>query len=43
MIFNVDGSCISNPGVSGFGALMQNSDGAGFVGNIGYSNILHAE
>ncbi|GAU31243.1 hypothetical protein TSUD_149290 [Trifolium subterraneum] len=46
MILNVDGSSIGNPGISGFGGLIRNSDGAwvhGFVGNIGHSNILHAE
>jgi ribonuclease HI len=46
MILNVDGSSIGNPGVSGFGGLIRNSDGAwvhGFSGNIGFSNILHAE
>ncbi|GAU47648.1 hypothetical protein TSUD_27720 [Trifolium subterraneum] len=46
MILNVDGSSIGNPGVSGFGGLIHNSKGAwahGFVGNIGFSNILHAE
>jgi ribonuclease HI len=46
MILNVDGSSIGNPGVSGFGGLIRNSDGAwvhGFAGNIGFSNILHAE
>ncbi|MCI54853.1 ribonuclease H protein, partial [Trifolium medium] len=43
---NVDGSSIDNPGVSGFGGLIRNSDGAwvhGFAGNISFSNILHAE
>ncbi|MCI41164.1 ribonuclease H protein, partial [Trifolium medium] len=46
MILNVDGSSIGNPGVSNFGGLIWNSDGAwvqGFAGNIGFSNILHAE
>jgi ribonuclease HI len=46
MILNVDGSSIGNPGVSGFGGLIRNLDGAwvhGFSGNIGFSNILHAE
>ncbi|KAK2405415.1 hypothetical protein QL285_054655 [Trifolium repens] len=46
MILNVDGSSIGNPGVSGFGGLIRNSDGAwvhGFYGNLGVSNILHAE
>lgn len=46
MILNVDGSSLGNPGISGFGGLIRNSAGAwfcGFVGNIGYSNILHAE
>ncbi|KAK2458793.1 hypothetical protein QL285_005909 [Trifolium repens] len=46
MILNVDGSSIGNPGVSGFGGLIRNSNGAwvhGFSGNIGFSNILHAE
>ncbi|GAU24890.1 hypothetical protein TSUD_116140 [Trifolium subterraneum] len=46
MILKVDGSSIGNPGVSGFGGLIRNSDGAwvqSFVGNIGFSNILPAE
>ncbi|XP_045799915.1 uncharacterized protein LOC123894078 [Trifolium pratense] len=46
MILNVDGSSIGNHGVSGFGGLIRNSDGGriqGFAGNIGISNILHAE
>ncbi|GAU16251.1 hypothetical protein TSUD_298830 [Trifolium subterraneum] len=46
MILNVDGSSIGNPGVSGFGGLLRNSDGGwihGFAGNIGISNILHVE
>ncbi|GAU46107.1 hypothetical protein TSUD_95790 [Trifolium subterraneum] len=46
MILNVDGSSIGNPGVSGFRGLIRNSDDAwvqGFVGNMGFSNILHAE
>jgi len=46
MILNVDGSYLGNPDVSGFEGLIQNYDGAwiqGFIGNIGFSNILHAE
>lgn len=46
MILNIDGSSIGNPGVSGFGGLILNFVGAwvqGFAGNIGISNILHAE
>jgi hypothetical protein len=46
MILNVDGSSLGNPGVSGFGGLLRNEDGSwirGFVGNIDFSNILHAE
>ncbi|GAU24184.1 hypothetical protein TSUD_84190 [Trifolium subterraneum] len=46
MILNVDGSSIGNPGISGFGGLIQNFDRTwvhGFAGNIGFSNILHAE
>ncbi|PNX87731.1 ribonuclease H [Trifolium pratense] len=46
MILNVDGSSIGNPGISGFRGLIWNSDGAwvhDFAGNIGFSNILHAE
>jgi hypothetical protein len=46
MILNVDGSSNGNPGISGFGGLIRNSFGAwvqGFVGNIGFSNILHVE
>jgi ribonuclease HI len=45
MILNVDESS-SNPGISGFGGLIRNSDGAwmhGFAGNIEFSNILHVE
>ena len=45
-ILNVDGSSLGNPGVSGFGGLIRNDDGAwirGFARNIGFSNILHAE
>jgi hypothetical protein len=37
MILNVDGSSIGNPGISGFGGLIRNSDGAwvhGFAGNM---------
>ncbi|GAU41733.1 hypothetical protein TSUD_349940 [Trifolium subterraneum] len=46
MILNVDESSIGNPGVSGFGGLIRNSEGAwahGFAGNICFSNILHVE
>ncbi|MCH83631.1 ribonuclease H protein [Trifolium medium] len=46
MILNIDGNSIGNLGVFGFGGLIRNSDGAwihGFAGNIGFSNILHAE
>ncbi|PNY06668.1 ribonuclease H [Trifolium pratense] len=46
MILNVDESSISNLGISGFGGLIRNADGAwihGFFGNIGVTNILHAE
>ncbi|GAU17063.1 hypothetical protein TSUD_105620 [Trifolium subterraneum] len=46
MILNVDGSSIGNPEIYGFGGLIRNSHGAwirGFAGNIGFSNILHAE
>jgi ribonuclease HI len=46
MILNVDGSSIGNPGISGFGGLIRNADGAwvhGFYGNLGVTNILHAE
>ncbi|PNY17625.1 ribonuclease H [Trifolium pratense] len=46
MILNVDGSSIDNPGISGFGGLIQNCNSAwiyGFAGYIGFSNILHAE
>ncbi|KAK2412910.1 putative MO25 protein [Trifolium repens] len=46
MILNVDGSSIGNPGISGFGGLIRNADGAwvhGFFGNLGITNILHAE
>jgi ribonuclease HI len=43
---NVDGSSLGNLGVSGFGGLLRNDNGAwilGFVGNIDFSNIFHAE
>ncbi|PNX65848.1 ribonuclease H, partial [Trifolium pratense] len=46
MILNVDGSRIGNPSISGFRGLIRKSDGAwehSFAGNIGLSNILHAE
>jgi ribonuclease HI len=46
MILNVDGSSIGNPGISGYGGTIRNADGAwihGFFGNLGVSNILHAE
>ena len=45
-ILNVDGSSPENPGVSGLGGLLRNNNGAwirSFSGNIGFSNILHAE
>jgi uncharacterized membrane-anchored protein YitT (DUF2179 family) len=37
---------VASPSVSGFGGLIRNADGVwvhGFAGNIGFSNILHAE
>jgi ribonuclease HI len=46
MILNVDGNSIGNPGVSGYGGLLRTADGAwvhGFFGNLGFTNILHAE
>jgi ribonuclease HI len=46
MILNVDGSSIGNPGISGYGGLLRTADGAwvhGFFGNLGVTNILHAE
>ncbi|MCH81431.1 RNA-directed DNA polymerase (Reverse transcriptase), partial [Trifolium medium] len=46
MILNVDGSSIGNPSIFGFGGLIRNADGAwvhGFYGNLGVTNILHAE
>ncbi|GAU11845.1 hypothetical protein TSUD_75960 [Trifolium subterraneum] len=46
MILNVDRSSIGNPGISGFGGLICNAYGAwihGFFGNLGVTNILHAE
>ncbi|PNX91672.1 ribonuclease H [Trifolium pratense] len=46
MILNVDGSSIGNPVIFGFGGLICNADGAwvhGFFGNLGVTNILHAE
>jgi len=42
----VDRSAQTNPGMAGFGGLIRDFDGQfmrGFHGNIGYSNILHAE
>ncbi|PNX93847.1 ribonuclease H [Trifolium pratense] len=46
MILNVDGSSIGNPDISGYGGIIRNADGAwihGFFGNLGVTNILHAE
>ncbi|GAU12548.1 hypothetical protein TSUD_182620 [Trifolium subterraneum] len=46
MILNVDGSSIGNPSISSFRGLIRNADGAwvrGFFGNLGVTNILHAE
>jgi ribonuclease HI len=46
MILNVDGSSIGNPDISGFGGLIRKVDGGwvhGFSGNVGHTNILHAE
>jgi hypothetical protein len=46
MILNADGSSIGNPGIFGFGGLLRTADGAwvhGFFGNLGFTNILHAE
>jgi ribonuclease HI len=46
MILNVDGSSISNLGISGFRGLIRNANGVwvhGFFGNLGVTNILHAE
>jgi hypothetical protein len=46
MILNVDGSSIGNPGPSEYGGLIRNAYGAwvhGFFGNLGVTNILHAE
>ncbi|GAU20525.1 hypothetical protein TSUD_130830 [Trifolium subterraneum] len=43
MILNVDGSSID---ISGFEGLICNADGAwihGFFGNLGVTNVLHAE
>jgi len=45
-ILNVDGSAQTNPRLVRFGGLIRDFDGQfirGFHGNIGYSNILHAE
>ena len=45
-ILNVDGSAQTNPGMAGFDDLIRDFNGQfmrGFHGNIGYSNILHAE
>lgn len=45
--FNVDGSAITKPGLSGFGGLIRDHNGVfilhGFYGSIGNSDILHAE
>ncbi|PNX72646.1 ribonuclease H, partial [Trifolium pratense] len=46
MILNVDGNNIGNHGISGYGGLIRNADGAwihGFFGNLEVTNILHAE
>ncbi|GAU11445.1 hypothetical protein TSUD_344360 [Trifolium subterraneum] len=46
MILNVDGSSIGNPGPSGYGGLIRNAYEAwvhGLFGNLGVTNILHAE
>ncbi|KAK2444819.1 hypothetical protein QL285_015816 [Trifolium repens] len=46
MFLNVDGSSIGNSGISGFGGLIRNADGAWvhcFYENLGVTNILHAE
>ncbi|KAK2448759.1 hypothetical protein QL285_008006 [Trifolium repens] len=46
MILNVDGSSIGNPSISIYGGIIRNADGVwihGFFGNLGVSNILHAE
>jgi hypothetical protein len=46
MILNADGISIGNHGVSGFRGLIRNLNGAwvqGSGGNIGFSNIFHAE
>jgi len=46
MILNVDGSALTNPGKAGYGGLIRKHDGSfqlGFFGNVGISNILHAE
>ncbi|GAU41397.1 hypothetical protein TSUD_244820 [Trifolium subterraneum] len=46
MILNLDESSIDNPGISGFGGLIRNADGAwvhDFYGNLGVTNILHVE
>lgn len=34
MILNLDGSSLGNPGVSGFGELIQNANGAWFHGFV---------
>lgn len=46
VFLDVDGSVVSNPGPSGFGGLVCNSEGVflrGFYGFYGVSVIIHAE
>lgn len=45
-ILNVDGSCLGNPGPTGFGGLVRTLEGGwlfGFCGHIGFSDVLKAE
>lgn len=45
-MLNVDGSSLGNPGASGFGGVLRNSDGSwigSFSGSVGFSNDLHVE
>jgi hypothetical protein len=45
-VLNVDGSSLGNPGASGFGGVLKNSDGSwigSFSGSVGFSNVLPVE
>jgi len=41
-VLNVDGSSLGNPGASGFGGVLRNSDGSwigSLSGSVGFSNV----